>query len=193
MNCLIIIDTAQGCSTNTYLSFSGVLSSLCEIATVVIAVVNVILLVRLSKKGEKADVEKEERNRKLDLFKTLVLDQKMPLFYKFFDDFSAECNKLLNNNEIGAKKEIDQNLKEQTRLFRKTFICLLSAVDENLYSDVLSATDNLLIDPITEAIFNEGINLKHEPMFEERISKTISDSKIKILSIIFHYQDKQEH
>lgn len=192
MNCLLILfDTIQQCSVDNCHSSSNILSSACEIATVVIAVVNVILLVRISNKGKEADVEKDERNRKLDLFKTLILDQNMSLFYKFFDDYSSECNKLLNTNELDSKKEIDSNLKEQTKLFRQKFICLLSAIDEQLYKDVLSATDDLLMDPITEAIFDEGINLTYKPKFEEKISKTIFDSKVKIINVLFHYQGKQ--
>lgn len=135
----------------------------------------------------KADVERNEQNRKLELFKTLVLDQSMTLFYKFFSDFSDESENLLTADTIEEKKEIDQKLQKQTRNFRQRFIKLLSAIDEQLYNEILCATDSLM-DPITEAIFNQGINLKHGPMFDEKITKVISENQVKMIKILFNYK-----
>ena len=168
-------------------SSSNLLSSACEIATVFIAVVNVILLWRTSNKSKKADIEKNEQNRRLELFKTLVLDQNMKVFYKFYDDFTDESEKLLTANTLELKKEIDQKLQEQTRYFRQRFTNILSAIDEQLYKDVLNATDSLM-DPITEAIFDQGINLAHKPKFEEKVSKVISDNQVKMIKILYHYK-----
>ena len=184
---LILLDTIQQCATNTSSCNSSFLSSACEIATVVIAIVNVILLIRTSNKVNKADVERHEQNRKLELFTTLVLDQSMTLFYKFFNDFSDESENLLTAETIEAKKEIDQKLQKQTRYFRQRFIKLLSAIDEQLYSEILCATDSLM-DPITEAIFDQGINLTHKPKFDEKISKVISENQVKMIKILFNYR-----
>ena len=145
-----------------------------------------ILLVRTSNKSKKADIEKNEQNRRLELFKTLVLDQNMKVFYKFYDDFTVESEKLLTADTLESKKEIDQILQEQTRYFRQRFTNILSAIDEQLYKDILNATDSLM-DPITEAIFDQGINLAHKPKFEEKVSKVISDNQVKMIKILYHY------
>ena len=187
MTCLIILlDTIQQCATTTGSCNTGFLSSACEMATVVIAIVNVILLIRTSNKVNKADVERNEQNRKIELFKTLVLDQSMTMFYKFFNDFSDESENLLTADTLEARKEIDQKLQKQTRYFRRRFIKLLSAIDEQLYSEILSATDSLM-DPITEAIFDQGINLTHKPKFDEKISNVISENQVKMIKILFNY------
>ena len=188
MTCLIILlDTIQQCATTTGSCNSGFLSSACEIATVVIAIVNVILLIRTSNKVNKADVERNEQNRKLELFKTLVLDQSMTMFYKFFNDFSDESENLLTADTLEARKEINQKLQKQTRYFRRRFIKLLSAIDEQLYSEILSTTDSLM-DPITVAIFDQGINLTHKPKFDEKISNVISENQVKMIKILFNYK-----
>lgn len=188
MDCLfILIDATQQCSTSCGSCNSSVLSIACEVATVVIAVVNVILLVRTSNKSKKADIAKNEQNRRLELFKTLVLDQNMEVFYKFYDDFTDESERLLTADTLESKKEIDQKLQEQTRYFRQRFTNILSAIDEQLYKDILNTTDSLM-DPITEAIFDQGINLAHKPKFEEKISKVISDNQVKMIKILYHYK-----
>lgn len=183
----VLLDTIQQVLTNSCSNNSIWLSKACEIATVVIAIVNIILLFRISKREEKADIEKDERGRKLELFKTLVLNQNMKVFYKFFDDFIEESEGLLSATTIESKKEINQKLQEQTRFFRQRFTNLLSAIDEQLFKDILSATDSMM-DPITEAIFDQGINLTHKPKFEEEITKVISDSQVKMVKILFHYK-----
>lgn len=188
MSCLfVLIDTIQQCSVDTCHSGSSLLSSACEIAMVVIAVVNVLLLVRTSNKSKKADIEKNEQNRRLELFKTLVLDQNMDFFYKFYGDFTAESERLLTADTLDSKKEINQKLQEQTRCFRQRFTNILSAIDEQLYSEILNITDSLM-DPITVAIFDQGINLTHKPKFDEKISKVISDNQVKMIRILYHYK-----
>jgi len=60
------------------------------------------------------------------------------------------------------------------------------AIDEGLYNKILLKVDDL-IDSLTNTIFDEGINLSHQPKYEELISKKIKESKTDILKILFSY------
>jgi hypothetical protein len=60
------------------------------------------------------------------------------------------------------------------------------AIDENLYQMILLKIDEL-IDSLTNAIFDEGINLAFKPKYDEEVSKRIRESKTAIIGVLFSY------
>ena len=168
---------------------ASTLEQVCMIATIIIAILNVGIVVYIFLKNYNKDNDNNESNRKISLLKTLVLDYNMMFFYQFFDEISIETDKLKRPNvSLETKNNINKNLNDviATKL-RQRFTDTLLAINRSLYIDVLAETD-LLIDSFTESIFDDGVNLSHVPKFEELISKKISESKTKIIKILFDYK-----
>ena len=84
------------------------------------------------------------------------------------------------------KKEVNEYLLAYSTQLRQNFIDSLLAIDKKLYSDILKETDNL-IDGLTIDIFDAGINLSHEPKFIELITNKLTETKTKIIQILFSY------
>lgn len=158
-----------------------------KISTIVIALSNLIFVVYVFKSTSNRENENIEKNRKIALFKTLVLDYNMEYLYLFFDELREETNKLsastLNNEE---KTEINEKVLLSGQRLRQKFIDLFIAIDLKLYENLLRSIDELQ-DHITITIFDEGINLSYAPKFQELITDKITNAKTCIIKLIFEY------
>ncbi|GET34641.1 hypothetical protein PbJCM13498_35040 [Prolixibacter bellariivorans] len=156
-------------------------------ATVIIALANLLLVIYIFSKNNTKDKNTNEKNRKINLLKTLVLDYNISKFYSFFTDVS-EKTKLVNVRGLSMedRAKINDEINDLATDFRQSFIDLFIAIDNKLYDDILKKTD-LLIDGLTNTIFDEGINLAHKPKFEESITKEIRLSKTEIIRTMFSY------
>lgn len=156
-------------------------------ATVVIALVNLFLVIYIFSRNNKKDKNINEKNRKINLLKTLVLDYNI---CKFYDFFTKVCEKTMlfnaSNLSMDDKVKINNEIKDLATDFRQSFIDLFIAIDKKLYDDILIKTD-LLIDGLTNTIFDEGINLAHKPKFDDAITKEIRLSKTEIIRTMFSY------
>lgn len=122
------------------------------------------------------------------MLKSLVLDHNMKYLYEFFENVDAEVQALKQINlSIVDKRKTNDNLIGLGKILRQKFLDTLLAIDKKLYDSTISITDNL-IDTITENIFNEGINLNHIPMFEQKITILITNSKTNIIKKLFDYK-----
>lgn len=157
------------------------------IATVLIAIVNVSLIIYIFVKNSKKDESHNEKNRKIDFLKTLILDYNMDKFYIYFKDIKDITQALNNQNlSIEQKSIINDKLSDLATIYRQDFIELFLAVEHTLYDKILEETDSL-IDGLTNIIFDEGINLSHKPKFDELVIKKIRESKTEIIKILFSY------
>ena len=112
----------------------------------------------------------------------------MKHLYDFFDRIDKETQVFLKDGlSISEKKTSNDILIDFGKVLRQKFIDTLIAIDKGLYDDIILATDNLL-DSLTESIFNEGINLSHPPMFEQKITNTVTESKTCIIKTLFSYK-----
>ena len=159
----------------------------CTIATVVIALVNIILVIYIFRRNNRTEIANIERNRKLSLLKTLVLDYHMDSLYLFFDKITDEASKLKTPKLVPeAKKRINQNLMNLGSDLRQRFADPLLGIDQELYNRVLNSIDNL-IDSLTESIFDEGINLYADVKYKELIADKIANTKTNIIKTLFSY------
>ncbi|MGD2034990.1 MAG: hypothetical protein PVF73_08035 [Bacteroidales bacterium] len=156
-------------------------------ATVVIAIVNLILIFYIFLKSNRKDDSTNEKKRRIALLKTLVLDCNIDKFYEFFKNVCSKT-KMLNSSNLSLedKVKINDELKDLATEFRQSFIDLFIAIDNSLYNEILEKTDSL-IDGLTNTIFDEGINLSHNPKFEETVTKEIRISKTEIIRTMFSY------
>lgn len=156
-------------------------------AMVTIALANIILVIYIFTKNNKKDESKDERNRKINLLKTLILDYKMEIFYSFFHQIKEESKMLLTKELSDEEKtQINGKINDLGIEFRQDFTDIFIAIDVVLYQRILSKSDKL-IDNLTENIFDEGVNLSHQPKFNELIIKPINESKTDIIKILFSY------
>lgn len=159
-----------------------------EIAMIVIAVINIVLTIYIYKMNHKHESNSDSQNRKFELMLVLILNSNINRLYKFYDDVTIECRKLIISNNMTTKQEVNQKIIEALKIFRLDFVTLFNVINPGLYKTLLSIADKL-IDGITNAIFDEGINLTHEPKFDEVIYQTISKSRTDFLAAIYNLQD----
>lgn len=156
-------------------------------AMIIIALANVFLVIYIFRKNKEKDINAGEKNRKINLLKTLILDYNMDKFYNFFG-FVYEKAKLLNTSDlkVESKITINNDIKDLASEFRQSFIDLFIAIDGKLYDDILKKIDSL-IDGLTNTIFDEGVNLSHKPKFDELVTNEIRKSKTEIIRSMFSY------
>lgn len=159
----------------------------CKIATVVIAAVNIGLVIYIFVKNSKRDSTHKEKERKINLLKTLVLDYGMKYFYQFFDEIETET-KRLKNKDLGEndKKAVSTNLQTLNYNFEKRFSDLFGGINDSLRKNIITETDKMF-DGFSKSIDNQGINLYVEAMFNDHIAKKTTDCKSEIIKILFCY------
>lgn len=159
-----------------------------KISMICIACFNLCFAIYIFFVKIRKDNDANEKNRKISLLKSLVLDYNMVNLYEFFDFIDVETKKLqqLDLSDI-QKKTINDKLIEYGKVLRQKFTDTLIAIDKKLYDEIIKSTDNLL-DNFTEHIFDEGIILSHIPMFEQKITKSIFETKTNIIKLLFNYK-----
>lgn len=188
---LIIKDTIDAiCCTlgcKGVLPEKSLLDNICSVASIIVAIANVVLIIFIFRHNNKKDDSDKEKSRRQHLLKTLVLDYNMSKFYSFYQEIHKETNALLANNLSNEdKSRINENIKEKAVELRQNFIDMFLAIDDNLYQMLLSKIDEL-IDSLTNTIFDEGINLAFKPKYDEEVSKRIRESKTAIIGVLFSY------
>lgn len=165
----------------------SLLDNICSIANIIIALANVGLIFYIFIHNNKKDKSDKEKTRRQHLLKTLVLDYNMPKFYSFYEEIEEEAKGLLKRNLLIAdKSQINENIQQKTFDLRRNFIDMFLVIDNKLYRKLMDILDNF-IDTLTEAIFDEGINLDYKPKYDEIVSKIIGESKTAIIGELFSY------
>lgn len=159
-----------------------------KISMILIASTNMFFAWYIYRSKNKKDDHIHEKNRKIGLVKTLILDYNMKDLYVFFENLDKETKALQNKNLTNdEKKVINDKIVDFGKDLRQRFIDVLIAIDRKLYNEVLSLSD-ILIDNLTETIFDEGINLSHQPMYSQKISTPITETKTSIIKALFSYK-----
>lgn len=190
-NQLLVTDSInaiqQTIEVNTPLQEKSIIDIFCSVSTVVIAIVNVFLLIYFFIQTRRKDDNNNEKNRKISLLKTLVLDYNMKYLYQFFDEIQQKVENLKNGKMTDKQKmETNAQLIDFAKVLRQKFIVTLIAIDKKLYDEILRESD-ILLDSITKSIFDEGIVLSYEPKFEELITNKVTEAKTKMIKILFNY------
>lgn len=177
----------QTIEVSSPLQNTSILDTIYKIATVCIAFINVCLVIYIFVRNNNKDNKNSEKNIKMSLLKTLILDYNMKYLYLFFEDLRKETNKLtVANLSDDAKREINEKLLLYGNELRQKFIDPFLAIDSKLYDNILHSID-ILLDNMTNSIFDEGINLSHAPKFEELIINKITNTKTHIIKLLFEY------
>ena len=164
------------------------LDNICKMATVFIAVANILWIVYVFFQNKKSTDDRDERSRKIGLLKTLVLDCSIPHLYKFFSDVKDEVKKLREKNLTDdTKKEINATIIELEQKFENDFLDVLLAINDSLYDNLKTQADNM-VDQFTDAIFDPGINLYVEDKFNDKIASKLVETKRMMIKTLFSYK-----
>lgn len=157
-------------------------------ATVLIALFNAFFAVKIFRMREKRDDNEKEKDRKMQLLKTLVLDHNLQNFYKIFEEIELQLDNLKASDlKLNEKKAIDSNIAELFIKLRRKFYDSLLAIDMSLYNSINHSADNLQTH-FTDTIFDEGINLSHLPKYDELILESLIETKSDIIKKLFSYR-----
>lgn len=163
---------------------NSILDNICSIATIIIALINVVLLIYIFRQEAQNSKKENNKARKWDYLLNVIIQPNLSHLYGFFNKIDTETNKLLKLSDIADKQEINSNIIDLATSFRKDFLILLSVVDNKLYVSSLQIIDNF-IDELTISILDKGINLTYQPKFEEEISSRVTSCKQSLLSNIY--------
>lgn len=145
----------------------------CKIATVIIALFNIIFAIYIFNK-----------NRKRELTCSLILNYSIKYFYKYFEDLDSKLDVLKTpsaSNDL--KKEIEKEIQSLGRKFEQQFIDLFLSVNPEMHRRIANMIDDMT-GQIVEAMFDEGINLYIEQKYDDMIASPIILTKAKLLKIL---------
>lgn len=133
-----------------------IFTGICGIATIIIAIVNIIYIIRLHDRQDKDEKIAKEKERKMVLLKTLILDHNLKYLYSSFEAIDEHLQQL--KKEECDRNAVEKLLQTDFKELSEQFIFLLSAVNVNLYKSVLNESDNLH-DTLVTNLSDDGILL----------------------------------
>lgn len=138
-----------------------------------------------NKKKEDKDDTTIEANRRMSLFKTLILDYNLIYVYEFFDKLDALLVKL--KQQDCDKRALDPSIQNEFKQLNEKFIFLLMAVNNDFYTSILKLSDDFR-DELVGNIADDGVNLFIESKYTELIEKPSKSFKVKLLKDLFEYR-----
>ncbi|MDN3724966.1 hypothetical protein QRD02_11270 [Aequorivita sp. SDUM287046] len=127
------------------------------------------------------------KDRKTDSLKTIILEHNLKNLFSFYENILITMAPLASRKHSDFdKQELNNQLQNDLKDLRLRFTDLLLAVDGNLYENVKKCSD-VLIDILTEKMFEENINLQNKSDYDNNIIGSISQSKTEIIKILYEY------
>jgi hypothetical protein len=157
-------------------------------ATILIALFNIYFATKIFRINFKKSEADKERDRRMLLLKTLILDHNFKYFYELFDKIEEELANLKQPNLDDAQKgKVDSAVLDLLILFRRKFYDSLLAIDESLYEGIKCRADKFQAE-ISNIIFDPGVNLSHAPKYEELITEKLTSIRTEIIKVLFSYR-----
>ena len=159
----------------------------CKVATVLIAIFNVFYIIHINRSKDKDTASQRATERRIDLLKTLVLDElwneleKLKLEDKDNKDTASEN---------AVKQEIEPIIQEKFKQFRSDFIIALNATTPTLGEKVKEISDNMR-DTLLNNMADEGINLWVTSYYNDKIKTVFEKGKTDLINALFNYDGKE--
>ncbi len=174
--------------TETSIDYLLILDIAFKTATICIAGFNAFFAVKIFKLKDKKDETEKEKDRKIQLLKTLVLDHNLKNYHLIFEKIENELSKLQTPNLSDIdKQEMDSRIGNHFIELRSKFYDSLLAIDDSLYERIKMKSDALQT-LFTETIFDQGVNLTHLPKYDELIIQPMTTAKTEIIKALFTYR-----
>jgi len=124
------------------------------------------------------------KKTKHNILKTLILDYNLKFFYEYFTNIKKTSEKL-KSEDINSKikTDISQELVQCTQTFRQEFIDLFFSVNQDLYKE-LDGKAQKLLDDLSNAIGDDGINLYIESKYNECIAAKIVEHESEMIKLL---------
>lgn len=157
-------------------------------ATVIIAGCSLYFTRYVFLYNSKLQKEDKQKDRNVQSLKVIVLDHNLKHLYSFFEILATILNELkqtgLTDNQ---KSEILDKLADEFINVRIRFVDVLLAIDETLYNSIIEKLDTLQTH-ISDSVFDNGINLSHQPKFDSVILKKLTEFKTDVIKTLFQYK-----
>lgn len=186
--------------------FDLAMSDIADVANIIIAIATLLLgyyifvYQRRKDKEDKAEAEEKDQENKLEnlrlqeqniriqWFKELIIQPHLSHVNGFYESlYTLESRIIQSSLNEDDKQELNSFIKQKLSFLRKTFVDVLIGIDRKLYDDIIKNLDNL-IDSITNAIFNENLDLTDKSTFEKEINSKISYSRNDLIKNIYNYK-----
>lgn len=163
------------------------LDNFSKISSIVIAFLGLLFTYYIFKSNNSKEEIRNDKSRQYDSLKTIILEHNLKHFFSFYEEIMSTVLPL-SKKELSdiSKSRLNDKMVDALKYLRLNFTDLLLAVDKELYDEIMKNTDKL-IDDLTEAMFDEGINLTHNPRFESEIISKLSTSKTKNVRILYTF------
>lgn len=169
---------------------SSSLDDLDKISNIIIALLTFSFGVYIFWFSNKKDNDKSKKEGVKNSLKSIILDHNLQHLFSFYDKISDTCAILLKSNLTDEQKsKLNEDLQNVLEELRLKFTDLLSVVDTELYEATIKISDKLL-DDITNAMFDENINLNEKSVYSSEIITKISISKADTIKILFDFNKK---
>lgn len=156
-------------------------------ATIVLAIINVILIYIIYKWQHKDSAVIEEKQRRVNQFNNIFLIPRMDYLKKTFDHLikiSLEFDKAKDNDDEKSKTsdKIDNKIKE----FDDKFVSFISGIDSNLHEKVHRIVEDMR-DGLSHDIFDTDTDKIKGGIYVQIIQKRINASYKTLLTALFSY------
>lgn len=142
------------------------------------------LLRQRNKASDEKEKQYKEKDRRISLLKTLILDYNLRFFYEAFENIEEELKKLKDKN--CNKKELEPALQRLFNQLFEKFINFISAVDSGLYEQLKDSCDHCR-DTLICNIADPGVNLWVDSQYKDKIKDIVEKDKRKMISLLFSY------
>lgn len=158
-----------------------------KIAMVIIALFNFWYVFSYNRNKSKKELLQQQNERRLSLFKTLVLDNTLSHLYVFFNELETLLVKLKSDN--ADRSNIESELQPIFHRVRSKFVIFVKAADPNLGESLQNQIDDLETHLVTQLEDNEiNFNVKPYKQYNDKIKNKFDELKSSFIKCLYEYK-----
>ncbi|MBD5583596.1 MAG: hypothetical protein HDQ88_00730 [Clostridia bacterium] len=155
---------------------------------VVIAVLGLWLSLYVYQKEKKDALALNEATRRLELFKTLVLDHIISGFHDSFSCLKTATDKLTDRDcDENHRDEVEIAVQSQLRDLNEEVLSLFRAIDSELFANLLAESDKCR-DSIIESLADDTVALHVLENYKTNILTHINNARESMIRLIYEYK-----
>ncbi|MDE6769444.1 MAG: hypothetical protein K2J78_06955 [Muribaculaceae bacterium] len=155
-----------------------------NIATLIIAGGGFILSIYVFKQQRADSRAQTDSARRLDLMKTLILDQNIPDFYRVFQSLRNSTDALLSPGCDRSK--VEAKIQSLLRELNEQILSLFMVIDSALYMALIDESD-VCRDNLVDSLGNPNIDLSVEGLYIQHVLSHLNRAKREMLRRIYNY------
>ncbi len=155
--------------------------------TIIIALLGLALSIYVFYQQRADSKAQSDSARRLDLMKTLILDQNIPDFYNIFQRLRNSTDRLLTPG--CDRRTVEANIQSLLRELHDQILSLFLVIDSGLYSDLVDESD-ICRDNLVDILGNANIDLSVEEQYAQYVLSHLNRAKREMLRRIYNYDTK---